>query len=101
MPILSSRPSAPVRTHDDVLRAARPTINILNMLSDFVKLSDGSIGSMTSAQRIVLDALEAMELEDYAVIPLPGPVHVVVFEIMVQPFDAPDRVVFRIAFDVV
>jgi hypothetical protein len=103
MPILSSRPTTPAAqlSNDDVVRAAQPTINILYLLSDLVKLPDDSMMSLMRSRSLMQDALDAMVLEDYSIVPLPGTARIVLFEVSIQPLKDPSIVTFRVAFDVV
>jgi hypothetical protein len=103
MATLSSRKSPPVPglSQDALVKSVKPTINVLNLLTDLMKLPDDSMVTLMRATAIVNDVLVAMELEDFWLSPLPSVRGVLVYEISVQPTTAPDIVTFRIAFDIV
>lgn len=106
MTILSSRPNPPVSagipTQQDVLDAATPSIRIVEWLTSRMHFSDNSPTSVAAAADMIEEALECMELDDYAVQPLlfGGPQRIT-FDVAIKPFDIGAFVFFQVSFQVI
>lgn len=105
MATLSSRPTPPssstTPSHQDVLKAAQPSINLLHWLTQRMKFDDNSIATVAAATDVLEEALECMEVDDYAVMPIPSLRNHLTFDIALKPLDVGAFVFFQVHFQVI
>ena len=101
MTVLSSRASvAPVLTQQQVLEAARPAVNLINWISSMMKFPDDSPTAVRAAAQTIEDALECLLLPDFAVIPTPGYIGQLHYDVAVKPVEGAPFVMFQVRFDI-
>lgn len=81
-----------------VLEAAQPSINLVGWLGRTLKFRDDHPTTIRAAANVVEEALECMVLEDYAVVPAPGPMTHLVYDVAVQPLPMHALVYFKVSF---
>lgn len=84
-----------------MLDAATPSIRIVEWLSSRMHFSDNSPVSVAAATEVIEEALECMELDDYAVQPMIGTRHQITFDVAIKPFDIGAFVFFQVSFQVI
>jgi hypothetical protein len=101
MTVLSSRPvvSATI-TEQQVLDAARPAINLVHWIASMIRFPDDSPTAVRAAAQTVEDALECLLLPDYAVIPTPGFMGQLHYDVAVKPIEGAQFVAFQVRFDI-
>lgn len=99
MASLSSRQPVPTGpTQQEVLDAAKPAVNLIHWIASMIQFPDDSPRAVRAAAQTVEDALECLLLPDYAVMPIPGFMGTLHYNVAVKPIAGGPFVGFQIVF---